>query len=134
HWLRRRKPFQQPDSLLHFFPKTPPFHFEENVTNFWVLTLIPAFGGSSTPDRRRHLQDDGRSHDGHMMGGWHDGGGGGKGVTFGLKSNGMTAIIPIPLPVPVFTKDKGGGGGGGKKVKYIPVPVPSGGGKEDWWR
>ncbi|GFX42860.1 hypothetical protein TNCV_5072241 [Trichonephila clavipes] len=71
---------------------------------------------------------------GHMMGGWHDGGGGGKGVTFGLKSNGMTAIIPIPLPVPVFTKDKGGGGGGGKKVKYIPVPVPSGGGKEDWWR
>lgn len=57
---------------------------------------------------------------GSMMGGWD--GGGSKGITFGLKSNGMTAIIPIPMPVPIFTKDKGGGGGGGKKIKYIPVP------------
>ncbi|XP_035204506.1 POU domain, class 4, transcription factor 2-like [Stegodyphus dumicola] len=81
----------------------------------------------------------------HMMSGWSDGWQS-KGITLGLKSKGMTAIIPIPLPVPVFTKDKGGGGGGGgggkgggggggEKIKYIPIPVPAGGGKEsDWWR
>lgn len=62
----------------------------------------------------------------HMMKSWSSGGGyESKGVTFGLKSKGMTAIIPVPFPIPVFTKDKGGGGdggGGGEKVKYIPVP------------
>lgn len=64
----------------------------------------------------------------HMMSSWSGGGGGweSKGVTFGLKSKGMTAIIPVPFPIPVFTKDKGGGGdsggGGGGKVKYVPVP------------
>lgn len=51
---------------------------------------------------------------------WMSGGGGGwnegwesKGVTFGIKSKGMTAIIPFPLPIPIFSKDKGGDSGGG---------------------
>ncbi|GIY59893.1 hypothetical protein CDAR_95691 [Caerostris darwini] len=61
------------------------------------------------------------------MMGWNDGWES-KGITFGIKSKGMTAIIPIPLPIPIFTKekkgggkgdsgggDKGGGGGGGDK-------------------
>ncbi|GBM12457.1 hypothetical protein AVEN_55293-1 [Araneus ventricosus] len=50
--------------------------------------------------------------------GWNDGWES-KGITFGLKSKGMTAIIPIPLPIPIFTKEKKGGGkgdsGGGDK-------------------
>lgn len=58
----------------------------------------------------------------HMMHGLSDGWDS-KGVTFGLKSKGMTAVIPIPFPIPLFSRDKGGGGGGGGgKVKYIPVP------------
>lgn len=50
---------------------------------------------------------------------WMSGGGGwnegweSKGVTFGIKSKGMTAIIPFPLPIPIFSKDKGGDSGGG---------------------
>ncbi|GFR32333.1 uncharacterized protein TNCT_657831 [Trichonephila clavata] len=51
--------------------------------------------------------------------GWNDGWES-KGITFGIKSKGMTAIIPIPLPIPIFTKEKKGGGskgdsGGGDK-------------------
>ncbi|KAF8766981.1 hypothetical protein HNY73_019995 [Argiope bruennichi] len=42
--------------------------------------------------------------------GWNDGWES-KGITFGIKSKGMTAIIPIPLPIPIFTKEKKGGGG-----------------------
>ena len=48
-----------------------------------------------------------------MMGGGWDEGWQSKGVTFGIKSKGMTAIIPFPLPIPIFSKDKKGGDDGG---------------------
>ncbi|XP_035204503.1 uncharacterized protein LOC118179437 [Stegodyphus dumicola] len=81
-----------------------------------------------------------------QMMGWDDGGGWeSKGITFGIKSKGMTAIIPFPLPIPIFKKKeqsgndgdgdsggkgamKGGGGGGWE------MPTGGGGGGGDWWR
>lgn len=37
-----------------------------------------------------------------------------KGISFGIKSKGMTAIIPFPLPIPIFSKDKKKDSGGDK--------------------
>lgn len=51
------------------------------------------------------------------MDAWSGGGGWeSKGITLGLKSKGMTAIIPFPLPIPIFSKEKksdSNGGGNG---------------------
>ncbi|XP_071034246.1 uncharacterized protein [Parasteatoda tepidariorum] len=59
-----------------------------------------------------------------------------KGITFGIKSKGMTAIIPIPLPIPIFSKDKkkDSGGDKGGDTGGWEAPADNGGGGGGWWR
>ncbi|KAG8195778.1 hypothetical protein JTE90_004784 [Oedothorax gibbosus] len=113
------------------FSQLPPMHLFIYLTPLLLLltTLLPP---AESGFFHKMAESMGWGHD-HHHDGWES-----KGVTFGLKSKGMTAIIPFPLPIPIFKKnkdsggsggdkgggDKGGGGGGWEQ--------PAGG--NDWWK